>query len=170
MSYLKKKPLPVTDGSTNDCFSEHFLDSGVHGTTVEALFQRHIGAFSTLPGQVSEFRLSEVGYEWRCEYDIGGSAATVSPGKGASLLLFSLMDLPDHRLPTAALYLLARVTTGVDTERYTIPLESLEETHEALNEHLLGYNATIEMLVNADRFIAALVIMRERLGGQVVWH
>jgi hypothetical protein len=174
MSYLRKTPLQSNTDRSFDRFNECLFDSSAQRTTVEALFQRHIGAFSGLPGQVSEFRLSEVGYEWRCECDLEASTVPASPGKDSTMLVFSLMDLPNHRVPSAALYLIqpdakaeAEATTA---RRCSIGLENLAEAQDTINGYLAGSNATVAMLVSADRFMSSLGIMREKLGGQVAWE
>ncbi len=133
--------------------------------SVYDLFKRHIHLLADLPGEVSQFDQSEHGYEWRCEYDLGGSA----PGQPGVQLHFSLIDLERQPRPAAVLYLVGQARGSGGPERLMLPLEDLAETHEQLNERLSRDGATIAVLENASRFITALTRVREALGEEVNW-
>ena len=139
--------------------------------TVYELFKRHIQLLAGIPGEVSQFDQSEHGYEWRCEYEVGvcSPPAAGSAGESKLQLHFSLIDLERQPLPAAVLYLVEQSLTSGAQERLMLPLEELADTHEQLNEELSRREATIEMLENGSRFIAALTQVREALGEEVNW-
>ena len=134
--------------------------------TVYGLFLRHMHLLAGLPGETSQFDQNEIGYEWRCEFEIGVIPPAVAQADmGHSLQLhFSLMDISRQPRPLAVLYLVEH-----EQSRLLLPLEDLAKTHEQLNERLAQRETTIEVFENANRFIAALTKVRESLGNDVVW-
>lgn len=140
-------------------------------TTVYEIFGRHMQALASLPGEVSEFDQSEFGYEWRCEFEIGvyTDSSSRAEAKHSPQLHFSLVDLEQQPNPAAVLYLITGEQEQGRQDRLMLPLEDLSETQEKLNAELARRDATLDMLNNADRFIAALSDLKDLLGSDVVW-
>jgi hypothetical protein len=112
-----------------------------------------------LPGQVSEFFQSEFGYEWRCEFDLEDPRALQ--------LHFSLVDMEAQQRPAAVLYLVDSSEAG--PQRLPLSLVSLDDTHEQLNGDLNRRGVSVGTLEQAQRFISALVDVRESLGESLDW-
>lgn len=139
--------------------------ASLHRATVFEIFRDHRQLMSVLPGEVSQFEQTDVGYEWRCELALGTAAGT----SNVLELHFSLVDLAGLPRPAASLYL---VEHGVDEGKYdhlAIALEDLEQTHTQLNEQLGSKGARIEALERAGCFIDEVVKLRESLGHLVTW-
>jgi hypothetical protein len=128
--------------------------------SVYQLYRQQMQCLAGLPGQVSEFHQSEFGYEWRCEFDLDDSQSLQ--------LQFSLVDLERQPRPAAVLSLLG---PGRDArDRWPLPVEDLNETHELLNDELNRRGASIHALQSAHRFMTALMEVREVLGdADVTW-
>jgi hypothetical protein len=139
--------------------------------TVEELFARYMQFFARLPGDVSEFDQSELGYEWRCEFELGMSSTAINrPDAALSLQLhFSVVDLDRFSSPAAVLYLVACGPRREDKNRLPLSLQDLEDTQEQLNQELLRRDATLETFADADRFILALTSLKNAIADRVAW-
>lgn len=133
--------------------------------TVFEIFRDYRHLLSVLPGEISQFDQTDVGYEWRCQFNLGDASATANTLE----LHFSLVDLGGLPRPAAALYLVEHDTDRATNDHLALALEDLEDTHEQLNEQLAGRGASIEALGRAHSFIAELAKLRESLGQLVSW-
>ena len=140
-------------------------------TTVYEVFRRHLQALASLPGEVSEFDQSEFGYEWRCEFEIGVyiHRSPQAEVEHSLQLHFSLVDLDRQPNPAAVLYLVTGEQDRGRQKRLMLPLEDLSETQEQLVAELTRRDTTLDMLNNADQFVAALGELKDLLGSEVVW-
>lgn len=139
--------------------------------TVLDLFHRYMQPLSQLPGEVSQFEETGVGYEWRCQLDLGHQASgRALQGVSCSVQLhFSLVDLDGRSRPLAVLYLVEQAEAGGWQERILLSLENPQSLHEQLDGDLLPENPDIGSLEKATAFIGALVIVKATLGGEVDW-
>lgn len=139
--------------------------ASLHRTTVFEIFRDHRRLMSLLPGEVSQFEQTDMGYEWRCELALGAVAGTSNELE----LHFSLVDLGGLPRPAAALYLVEHGVEGGEYDHLALTLEDLEQTHEQLNEQLASKGARIEALERAGSFMAGIISLRESLGPLVTW-
>jgi hypothetical protein len=141
--------------------------------TVYDLFRRHARVLAGLPGEVSQFEEMGFGYEWRCECSLGTQSADPADPPGSSprelWLHFSVIDMRGRLKPAAVLYLVEEREGLPAGERELLPLNDLSETHELLNRHLSGRQASIGALERADEFITELAAVREAIGQEVDW-
>jgi hypothetical protein len=151
--------------------AQYFRPTALERVTVYELFRKHLPLLSELPGELSQFNQTDIGYEWRCELELGvAPAAKGLDGTGNRLYLhFSLVDLPGQRHPAAVLYLLEQRRESVSHERILLPLEDLSETQEQLNTELSQLAVSIEVYEKAHYFISALSRVKESLDGEVSW-
>jgi hypothetical protein len=133
--------------------------------TLFDLFQQHVSTLSELPGGVSQFDQTDIGFEWHCEFEIGAGSA----GTSSLQIHFHLIDLEQLPKPAAVLYLVEANEHGEKRNRLPLPLENLTETHEQLNEHLVDKGASIEMFEKTGNFVAALTNVKALLSGEVAW-
>jgi hypothetical protein len=136
-----------------------------HRVSLFDLFQQYVSTLSELPGGTSQFDQTDIGFEWRCEFEIGAGPA----GASSLQIHFHLIDLEQLPKPAAVLYLVEAYEHGEKRNRLPLPLETLTETHEKLNEYLAEKGANIEMFERAGNFIAALTNVRALLSGEVAW-
>jgi hypothetical protein len=151
--------------------AQYFRPTSLERVTVYEIFRKYLPLLSELPGERSEFNQTDIGYEWRCELELGiAPAAKDLDGVGNSLYLhFSLVDLPGQRHPAAVLYLLEQRRESVSHERILLPLEDLSDTQEQLNTELSQLAVNIEEYEKANDFISALSRVKESLDGEVSW-
>ena len=140
-------------------------DASLQRVTLFDLFQQYRPVLSELPGGTSQFDQTDIGFEWRCEFEIGARSA----GADSLQIHFRLIDLEQLPKPAAVLHLVEAGEFGEQRTRLPLPLENLTETHEQLNEHLVEKGANIDMFEKAGNFIAALTSVRELLLGEVAW-
>ena len=127
--------------------------------SVYEIYRQQIQCLAALPGQVSEFFQNEFGYEWRCQFDLEDP-----PGPQ---LQFSLVDMEAQQRPAAVLYLVDSDDGG--PQRLSLSMVSLDDTHEQLNRELIGRGVSVGTLEQAQRFMSALVDVRESLGESLDW-
>ena len=139
--------------------------ASLHRATVFEIFRDHRQLMSVLPGEVSQFEQTDVGYEWRCELALGTAAST----SNVLELHFSLVDLAGLPRPAAALYLVEYGVEDGKDDHLALTLEDLEQTHGQLNEQLGSKGARIEALERAGRFVDEVVKLRDSLGHLVTW-
>lgn len=139
--------------------------------TVLDLFHRFIQPLSQLPGEVSQFEETGVGYEWRCQLDLGRfDSGHALPGVPCTVQLhFSLVDLDSGSRPLAVLYLVEQAQPSGWQERTLISLGNPRLLHERVNASLLPLAPTSTSLEKAAAFIGALVALTAALGGEVDW-
>lgn len=151
--------------------AQPFRPTSLERVTVYDLFRRHLPLLSELPGERSQFTQTDIGYEWRCELELG--VAPAAKGRlGAENRLYlhlSFVDLPGQRHPAAVLYLLEQRRESVSHERILLPLEDLSETQEQLNTELSQLAVSIEVYEKAHYFISALSRVKESLDSEVSW-
>ncbi len=141
------------------------LEKSRQRVTLFDLFHHYRPILSGLPGSISQFDQTDMGFEWHCEFDLGAGWA----GEGSLQIHFHLIDLELLPIPAAVLYLVEAGGNGVKQNRLPLPLENLTETHDQLNEHLVEKGAHIEMFEKTGNFIAALTNVRALLPGEVAW-
>lgn len=141
------------------------------GCTVLDLFHRYIRPLSQLPGEVSQFEETGVGYEWRCQLDLGQFASgQAMQGVPCSVQLhFSLVDLDSGSKPLAVLYLVEQAQPSGWQERTLLSLDNPQSLHDRLSASLLPLNPTLASLEKAAAFIGALVVVTAALGVEVDW-
>lgn len=134
--------------------------------TVCDVFQRHIHCLSALPGEISQFEETGVGYEWRCQMTL--QEAIVRGSAYVDLLLqFSLLDMEGRPRPAAVLFLVEQAAAG--QERLYVPLEDRDAVIEKLYELLLPRGGSIEAMTLVQGFVDALISVRNSLGSEVDW-
>ena len=129
------------------------------------LFQQYVPILSGLPGGTSQFDQTDIGFEWHCEFEIGAG----STDQNRLQIHFHLIDLEPLPQPAAVLYLVETCENSKKQNRVPLPLESLNATHQQLNEHLAEKGASMEAFENAGNFILSLTSVRESLQGEVAW-
>jgi hypothetical protein len=151
--------------------AQYFRPTSLERVTVYELFRKYLPLLSELPGELSQFNQTDIGYEWRCELELGvAPAAKGLDGTGNRLYLhFSLVDLPGQRHPAAVLYLLEQRRESASHERMLLPVEDLNETQEQLNTELSQLAVSIEVYEKAHYFISALSRVKESLDREVSW-
>jgi hypothetical protein len=151
--------------------AQYFRPTSLERVTVYDLFRRYLPLLSELPGERSQFNQTDIGYEWRCELELGiAPAAKGLDGVGNRLYLhFSFVDLPGQRHPAAVLYLLEQRRESASHERMLLPVEDLNETQEKLNAELSQLAVNIETHEKANHFISALSRVKESLDREVSW-
>lgn len=139
--------------------------------TVLDLFHRYMQPLSQLPGEISQFEETGVGYEWRCQLDVGHvRSGRALQGVSCSVQLhFSLVDLDGRSRPLAVLYLVEQAEVGGWQERILLSLEHPQSLHDQLGAGLLPQNPDAQSLDKADAFVGALVVVKAALGGEVDW-
>jgi hypothetical protein len=151
--------------------AQSFRPTSLERVTVYELFRKYLPLLSGLPGERSQFNQTDIGYEWRCELELG--VAPAAKGRlGAENRLYlhlSFVDLPGQRHPAAVLYLLEQRRESASHERMLLPVEDLNETQEKLNAELSQLAVNIEMHEKASHFISALNRVKESLDREVSW-
>ncbi len=135
------------------------------------LFHRFIRPLSQLPGEVSQFEETGVGYEWRCQIDLGRFASGQAlPGVSCNVQLhFSLVDLDSGSRPLAVLYLVEQAQPSGWQERTLLSMGNPQSLHERVSASLLPLDPAPEALEKAAAFIGALVVVMAALGAEVDW-
>lgn len=139
--------------------------------TVLDLFHRYMRLLSQLPGEVSQFEETGVGYEWRCQLDLGQFASGRSlQGVPCNVQLhFSLVDLDGGSKPLAVLYLVEQAQPSGWQERILLSLDNAQSLHDQLNASLSPLEPGMQTLEKAAAFVGALVVVRAALAGEVDW-
>ncbi|MEH6581512.1 MAG: hypothetical protein V7754_06215 [Halioglobus sp.] len=162
---------PVPRRTTPPSVVENFNVYSQERLTLLEIFPRHRNYLSALPGETSQFHQSNIGYEWRCEFQITPNRADDSPAaRHDSLHLhFSLIDLEGYTRPAAVLSLISQGQLSEEFSRHVLPTEDMEQLPEQLNQLLSNSGAEIQEHERAAHFLAALSKLRESLGSEVLW-
>ena len=135
------------------------------------LFRDHLQTFARLPGEVSNFEQSGPGYQWHCEFALGGPKPGLDTGGAREPLRlhFFLVDTEGQPRPVAALYLVAGYPTDAHLS-HLVHLSDLAEALDDLNRELAERDGMVEMSVRANQFIEELAGVKQELGSEVIWQ
>ena len=134
--------------------------------SLKDIMERYFSVIAEIPGQDIEVRATDLGVERRCLYRIEVDAPAGQASGSQIQLVFSLLDFDKRRRPIAVLVF---EDTATDQPDVMLALDSLDDTHEQLNELLKSKGAPVAAFVLASAYIESLRKVKELVVRDIKW-